>query len=180
VPIPPINTDQPAAICCETWFSIVEDLTRLAGNAVIDCLGPTCGNFRVYVSHGPPIGGGDYVAGWLADRSPITTPQGDFRVHGATPFRTTIGLAVNLANFPGIQYADGGKIAAVPSAAEYMHACYFTYGAAERMWRAVANEAPKGRSGVFGACTNVQIGSLVPEVPADYNARWGMSLTADI
>lgn len=180
MPIPSINTDQPAAVCCESWYAVVEGLTLLVGNAVTDCLGSTCGPFRVYVSHAEPIGGGDYVAGWLADLSPIVPATGVSTVYGAMPYRMTIGMAVSLSGFPGIEYTDGGKIAAVPSPAEYLHATYFTYGVAERMWRTVANEAVKGRSGTFGACAHVQLGSLNPQLPDGYNARWGMSIQADI
>lgn len=177
MPIPPPNRDQPAAVCCEQFYGLTEALVRTAGSAVADCLGPNCAGFEYYVSHAEPIGGGDYLAGWLAQVSPSPT-QLSPTVYGATPFQLTFGVAVCLSGFPGITTTDGGKISTVPSPAQYMHATYFTYGVAERMWRAVANESVKGRSGVFGSCASVQIGPLIPQSPQDYSARWVMTIGA--
>lgn len=181
MPIPPLNTDQPAAVCCEQWFSVAESLVNVAGQAVADCLGSHCAGFRFYVSHGEPIGPGDYLAAWLASVEPVPTATGAITQYGAMPYRMTFGVVVTLTGYPGIRYADGGKISTVPSAAEYMHGSYFTYGAGERMWRTVANEAVKGKAGtVFGRCANVAVGPLVPQPPENYSARWGMFVAADL
>lgn len=181
MPIPPLNSDQPAAVCCERWFRFAEDLVNVAGPAVADCLGPNCAGFRWYVSHGEPIGPGDYLAVWLASIDLIPSATGAITQWGAMPYRYTFGAAVCLDGYPGIRYANGGAISTVPSPAEYMHASYFTYGVGERMWRAIANEAVKGKaSTVFGQCANVAVGQLIPQPPENYSARWGMFVAAEL
>jgi hypothetical protein len=175
MPIPAFQDTTPTVICCEGWFDIVETLTIAVGAAVVDCF-PQCADIAVKVTHGEPIGGGDYVAGWLVSVAPALQEAPQW---GAIPPRLTIGMAVCLDNYPGPTTTDGGRVSVVPSPAEYMHASYYTYGVAEIMWRTVANNAIAGKPGVFSRCSRVFLGPLAPQAPALYSARWGMTLSVD-
>lgn len=176
MPIPAFQDPTPTLICCEGWFDIVETLTVAVGADLVACF-PQCADIAVKVTHGEPIGGGDYVAGWLISVDPgvVDTPA-----WGAIAPRMTLGMAVCLSNYPGPTITDGGQIATVPSPAQYMHASYYSYGIAERMWHTVANEAVAGKPGtMFSRCSRVILGPLVPQEPALYSARWGMTLSVD-
>ena len=176
MPIPAFQDPTPVVVCCESWFDIVETLTVAVGAAVVDCF-PQCADIAVKVTHGEPIGGGDYVAGWLISVGPTIT---DVPQWGALPPRLTMGMAVCLANYPGPTII-GGEISAVPSPAEYMHASYYTYGVAEIMWKTVATNAVAGKANtVFARCSRVILGPLVPQEPAHFSARWGMTLSVDV
>jgi hypothetical protein len=177
MPIPAFQDPTPGVVCCESWFDIVETLTLAVQTAVIDCF-PQCADIVAKVTHAEPIGGGDYVAGWLISVGPYAT---DTPQWGALPPRLTMGLAVCLGDYPGPTTTDGGQIQPVPSPAEYMHASYYTYGVAQIMWQTVASNAIAGKANTpFARCSRVILGPLVPQEPALYSARWGMTLSVDV
>ena len=107
MPIPPCSQDQPAAVCCDRLFTVTQQAALIAGLAVRNCFGDICSEIPIYVSHGEPVGGGDYVAAWL---SSITTPG---IPTGRTFFvtsRLTINVVICLAGFPRIRI-QGGDLA---------------------------------------------------------------------
>lgn len=175
MPIPPVCSDQPAAICCDTLYTITQQAAIIAGEAVRNCFGESCGEIPIYVSHGEPVGGGDYVAAWLAAIAPPPT-------FSAKTFfvvsRLTINVVVCLGGFPEIKI-QGGDLAPVPSADEHSHAAYFSYGAMESAYRAIAAQLLASPGAQLGGCTVAGISQLIPHPPAAGSARWSMSIFVD-
>lgn len=168
--IPELCSTDPAAICCESWFAITENLVIAAGTAVQEC-NPQCAEIPYYVSHAEPIGWGDYLAGWLAGVEPIAlSPKSLPRM------RLTLGFMLCQQGYPGPKVSGNG-IEAVPSPAEHTHASYFSYGVAEIAFRSMVGAVA---TGVMGACSDVLMGTLRPDPPTGTptSARWRWQISA--
>lgn len=171
--IPPFCPDPPPT-CCESLYDFASAIVTLAGAAVQECLGATCPNFPAYVCHGEPVGGGDYLAGWISAIQPASPPASKGLL--VVGHRATMNVALCQDGYPG-PIIEGGEIKAIPSAGEHNQASYYSYGLAEVMYRRVL----KAVSGCEVACCSpVAFGSLIAETPAMFSARWRFSFTADI
>jgi hypothetical protein len=176
MPIPPCSSDQPAAVCCDRLFTVTQQAALIAGLAVRNCFGDICSEMPIYVSHGEPVGGGDYVAAWLAS---ITTPA---VVESARTFfvksRVNINVVVCLSGFPRIR-VQGGDIAPSPSPDEHTNAAYYSYGAMETVYRAVISQLLATPGAQLGGCDVAGFSQLVPHDPAAGNVRWSMGIFVD-
>jgi hypothetical protein len=174
--IPAFCSDQPGAVCCESFWAIAEQLSIVAGMAIRECLGDTCADFPYYVCHGEPIGGGDYVAVWLTAGAPpdLSTTK----MHFSPKIRLTYTIALCLDGYP-MPRVEQGAIAPVPTPAEHNWASYFSYGAAERMYRSIVNALVVSPTSILGACALRSVGSLTAQQPALGSARWMFQVVAD-
>ena len=176
MPIPPLcDTPVPVA-CCTTWWEIAEELATIGGEAVQACLGEQCAEFPYFVSHDVPIGGGDYLAVWISNVGPRNFQTGKIFI---TPqIRYSYSVILSLEGHP-MPTTRAGQMTPVPSPAEYNHASYFTYAAAQAMYRAVVNQLVASPASLVGPCTVSGLGQLVPQAPAHGSARWGLTVTID-
>lgn len=170
MPIPPPGSDQPGAVCCDKIFTITQQAAVIAGEAVRNCFGEACAEMPIYVSHGEPAGGGDYVAAWLASINAVNFTGGKsfFPVS-----QLNISVAVGLSGFPRIE-VQGSDIVPLAPPDEYTRAAYFSYGAMEAAYRAVvAQLLPTGE---LGGCTVAGLSQLFPNQPAAGNVRWTFTI----
>jgi hypothetical protein len=173
MPIPPLGSDQPEAICCDRIFTVTQQAAIIAGEAVRNCFGECCNDIPIYVSHGDPVGGGDYVAAWLASISPVNP------IAGKTFFpsvRLSVNVAVCLSGFPRIE-VQGGDLTPLASPDEYTRAAYFSYGAMEAAYKAIIVQLLPGSE--LGGCTVAGLSALVPQPPAAGNVRWVLTIFVD-
>jgi len=163
-------------VCCDRLFTVTQQAALIAGTAVRNCFGDICAEMPVYVSHGEPVGGGDYVAAWLAGISspPVSTTGRTFFVTS----RLNINVVICLAGFPRIRI-QGGDLAPSPSPDEHTNAAYYSYGAMETVYRAVISELLAKPGAQLGGCDVAGFGQLVPHAPAAGNVRWSMSIFVD-
>lgn len=171
--IPAYCSDQPAAVACEQIFTVTQQAAIIAGEAVRNCFGERCADIPIGVSHGDPVGGGDYVVAWLASITPpnVTSGKTFFAVA-----RLSINVVICLSGFPRIE-TTGGDITPVASIDEYTHAAYFSYGAMESAYRAIVTQLAPGTS--LGGCTVAGLSSLTPQQPAVGHVRWSLSIYVD-
>lgn len=177
MPIPPRCDEPPAVACCTSWWDIADELASIGGEAVRDCLGEQCPDFPYFVSHDAPIGGGDYLAVWVANVGPRNFQTGKMFV--SPTVRYSYSAALSIDGHPMPKSSRGGKMTPVPSPEEYNHASYFTYAAAQAMYRAITNALVAAPSTLLGPCAVSGLGQLVPQTPAHDSARWGMTVTID-
>ena len=169
--IPKLGTDQPAAPCCDSWFELIERMVSTAGEAVRSCV-PGCEAFPYYVSHGVPVGGGDYLAAWLAG----TDNLAEFNQRIFFPrIRLTVAFALCQVGYPGPEITGNG-IESVPSPAEHTHASLFSYGAAQAAYQATLKSIS---GGCIGGCKVASIATLRPDQPESFNARWRWNVLLD-
>jgi hypothetical protein len=175
MPIPAPGSDQPAVICCDRIFNVTQQAAIIAGEAVRNCFGEVCAEMPIYVSHGEPVGGGDYVAAWLASITPppVSTAKTFFVVS-----RLNIGIAVCLTGFPRIE-VQGGDFAPLASPDDYTRASYFSYGAMEAAYQAIVSDLVAKPGAQLGGCTIAGMSQLFPNQPAAGNVRWAFQIYLD-
>jgi hypothetical protein len=175
MPIPAFGTDQPAAICCDNFFTITQQAALIAGEAVRNCFGETCSELSIGVTHAEPVGGGDYVVAWLSSIVPPAIQAGKnfFPVS-----RLNISVVVCLSGFPRIE-VQGGDLTPLADLDEYTHAAYFSYGAMESAYRAVVKQLVASPDSTFGGCTVAGLSNLFPQPPASGHVRWSFTVFLD-
>lgn len=176
--------DDEPAICCDhddSFHAVTSRVLNVAVLAIIDCIGPEdCKQFAAYVPHHEPVGGGDYIAAWLADVTPTFTPPQGQKLGFVTKMRLNVGVALSQTGYPGPE-VSGGEIKAIPSADEYNHVAPYDYGLAEKVYRRILMAAVAGD---IQGCGFGTITRLYPESPAAeatrVSARWRFNVALDV
>lgn len=177
----PKCSDHPA-ICCQRdagFHPVAQRLLDIAQLATLECVGePLCGGFDFMITHGEPVGSGDYVAVWLSQVLPTISQQRSAATSLlVTSIRQTYGISVCQEGYPGPKTGPGGEISAVPPAEEYNHVAPYDYALVEAIYFAVLNAITTRE---VAGCAFAEITSLRAESPQNYSARWRFDVTVSV
>ena len=173
MPLPTLETcDIPTDACCTRLYDVANDLLTVAHDALVDCLGDTCGPIPKYVSTGEPsyTDDGDYIAAWLSGFSVV--PGG----RNALIQRPQATYSFKLVE-SGWPTLESSNVAITVPDADRMHVLsVHSYSHIEKILR--AQTSTTAVSGTV--CHGVRMNNLTTLRRSSGLIGWQWSLTADV
>lgn len=168
----------PLEPCCDCLYNTVDALVVAAADAVLACL-PTelCDTFYRQVSIGPPVGPGDYMAGWIDTIVPAPSRQAQPGAKQVLAPRliANIGLRLVEGGYPTLRNV-GGQIA-LPDRDKLSYVSLHFYGHAEAATRALLNALTPACS---RGCESIRFVSSQPAQPQTTSLTWNWALQATL
>lgn len=167
----------PAVPCCTSIYDSVRCLVDAAADAVTACIGEAlCKDFGRSVHIGPPVGPGDYVAGWVGRIVPAPSAQNRSGAKQLLAPRLLAPINIRLveSDFPvGLQMV--GERIALPKREELDYVSWHFYGHAEKVTRGLINAAS---SACGKGCESIRLVSSEAMQPETAWMAWNWVLEA--
>lgn len=161
----PAFCDPPVAACCETWFSIADEILHYAVDGLCT---EDCPEVASWVSHGRPQATGSFVSVWLDN----------WRTVGIAPARFipkrlyTYGIVFQEDGFPLPR--SSGEGLTLPSGPEYHYAALHSYAHAESVETSVYEGLV-----ATGSCVLHSVSEMRAEIPDGGHVRWVMTVLVE-
>lgn len=149
-------------VCCDGFFTLADSLRECLYERLVFCWPDECNELRTWVSHGEPIGPGNYVVTWIDRVRPEVTPNQ--RAIVAPKLQVLIGVVVQVP-WPGLSMQGGAPALAPPD--EYRNAAMISLSLMEQTYRGIEACVRE-----IDGCSLAYTDDVVSRAPQGYNARW--------
>ena len=157
-----------AAVCCDAYYAVAESLAEIAFEALVKCVAPSCEGMQVFVSHGPPVGTGNFISAWHV--STVFPGSDDQRERFISRAVGTYTVRLMESGYPTIRNAPSGGFT-LPQRDEIDAIAQHSYGHGEQVLRAIVNAKAAGRT-PLKRCSSVALVSYVPlRISAGYSGH---------